>query len=162
VRVNVIYEDNFRLDLIKAFEITEQWLRGQYKAKIKTLTPPKFIEAKQGTMMTNTGHDPNWKKRIKISFFELASNNIMVRIEAAPLARNIFRVEKLKQSWFEGLFSHLFSLLKTVEKQPKTETREKPESKEGFEINYCSNCGKKIEEKPLICPSCGIDINITS
>ncbi|KKM91930.1 hypothetical protein LCGC14_1223530 [marine sediment metagenome] len=159
MRVNVIYEDNFRLDLVKAFEITEQWLRGQHKAKIKTLTPPKFIEAKQGTMMTNTGHDPNWKKRIRISFFELASNNIMIRIEAAPIARNVFRVEKLKQSWYDGLFSYLFSLLKTVEKQPKTEIREKFESKEGYEIKYCPNCGKKIVDITIICSSCGIDIH---
>lgn len=159
MRVNVIYEENLALSLINAFEITEQWLRGQYKAKIKTLTPPKFIEAKQGTMLTNTGHDPNWKKRIRISFFELASNKTLIRIEAAPIARNVFRVEKLKQSWYEGLFSHLFSLLKTVEKQPKTEIRESSESKEGFKINYCPNCGKKIEKKTIICSSCGIDIN---
>ena len=39
MRVNVIYEENLALSLINAFEITEQWLRGQYKAKIKTLTP---------------------------------------------------------------------------------------------------------------------------
>jgi len=40
VRVYVIYEEYFRLDQGKAFEITGQWLSGQHKAKIKTLTPP--------------------------------------------------------------------------------------------------------------------------
>ncbi|HEA70581.1 MAG TPA: zinc-ribbon domain-containing protein [archaeon] len=50
-------------------------------------------------------------------------------------------------------------MLKTVEKQSKTEIRENPDSKESFEINYCPNCGKKIEKKTIICSSCGIDID---
>ena len=64
---NVIYEEKLYIDTHKAFDLTLQWLSGQYKAKIKTSTPPTFIEAKQGTVMTNTGHDPNWKKRITIN-----------------------------------------------------------------------------------------------
>ncbi len=90
----------------KAFDLTMLWLTSQHKAKIKVSTPPKFIDAKQGTMMGSTGHDPNWKKRIRISFYEIEGNKTLVRVEATPLSRNIFRVEKLKQSWDGGLFSY--------------------------------------------------------
>lgn len=73
MRVNVIYEENIQIDVKKAFNLTLQWLSGQHKAKIKISSPPTFIEPKQGTMMTNTGHDPNWKKRIRINFYELVN-----------------------------------------------------------------------------------------
>lgn len=72
-------------------------------------------------MMASTGHDPNWKKRIRISFYEIEGNKTLVRVKATPLSRNILRVEKLKQSWYETLFSYLFSLLHSVEKEVKTE-----------------------------------------
>jgi rubrerythrin len=79
----------------------------------------------------------------------------LVRIEASPIARNIFRVEKLKHSWFEGLFSHLFSLLHTVE----TPLTQQFQPKFDHKIHHCPNCGKKIDEYTKICPMCGIDIN---
>lgn len=159
MRVNVVYEENFQLNVNKAFEITIQWLKSQYKAKIKVSTPPKYIEAKQGTMMTNTGHDPNWKKKIGITFYELDRERTLLRVEATPLARNIFRVEKLKESWFKGLFSHLFSLLRSLGKESKSEVglRSAFESKDNF--RYCPNCGERIEEKIIICPACGVNID---
>jgi len=159
MRVSVIYEENLQIPVEKAFNLTMQWLSSQHKAKIKVSTPPKFINAKQGTMMTNTGHDPNWKKRIRISFYELEGKNTLVRVEATPLSRNILRVEKLKQSWYEGLFSHLFSLLKSVEKKGKPEGVVKANYEQYPDIKYCPNCGKKIEEKTVICSTCGIEID---
>jgi len=159
MRVNVIYEENFQIPVEKAFDLTMQWLSSQHKAKIKVSTPPKFIDAKQGTIMTNTGHDPNWKKRIRISFYELEGKKTLVRVEATPLSRSILRVEKLKQSWYKGLFSHLFSLLHSVGKEAKPESVVEADYEKIPEIKYCSNCGKKIEEKTLICPICGIEID---
>ena len=115
MNVTVIYEETLQISVHKAFELAMQWLKSQHKAKIKKSTPPNFIEAKQGTMMTNTGHDPNWKKRIRINLYTLNNSKTLIRVEASPLSRNILRVEKLKQSWYRGLFSHLFTLLKTIE-----------------------------------------------
>ncbi|MFX1593035.1 MAG: zinc-ribbon domain-containing protein [Promethearchaeota archaeon] len=135
-----------------------QWLNGQYKAKIKTSSPPIFIEAKQGTMMTNTGHDPNWKKRIRINFYSMEGNQTLIRVEATPLSRNIFRVEKLKLSWYNGLFSHLFSLLNTFGRTSSEETILDPNIIQGIKIKYCSYCGKKIEEDITICSDCGTKI----
>ncbi|MHA1931499.1 MAG: zinc ribbon domain-containing protein [Promethearchaeota archaeon] len=159
MRVNVIYEENIQIPVERAFDLTMQWLSSQHKAKIKVSTPPKFIDAKQGTMMTSTGHDPNWKKRIRISFYELEGSKTLVRVEATPLSRNIMRVEKLKQSWYEGLFSHLFSLLRSSEKELKPESPVENSSETHPKIKYCPNCGKKIEEKSVICSMCGIEID---
>lgn len=155
MNVSVDYEDSLQMNINKTYEVALQWLRNQHKAKIKALSEPTFIEAKQGTMMTNTGHDPNWKKRIRINFYDLEGMKTLIRIEASPLARNIFRVEKLKQSWFEGLFSHLFSLLHTVENSARQQVQPSVEHK----IHNCPNCGKKVDENTKICPMCGIDIN---
>jgi rubredoxin len=80
-------------------------------------------------------------------------------VAATPLSRNIFRVEKLKQSWYEGLFSYLFSLLHSVEKEAKTEGVVEANFEKHPEIKYCPDCGKKIEEKTVICPMCGIEID---
>jgi len=157
MRVNVIYEENLQIPAEKAFDLTMQWLSSQHKAKIKVSTPPKFIEAKQGTMMTNTGHDPNWKKRIKISFYELEGSKTLIRVEARPLSRNIIRVEKMKQSWYEGLFSHLFSLLHSIGSDKKPVSVIQTNFKKHPDFNYCPNCGKKVEEKSVICPVCGIE-----
>ena len=159
MRVNVIYEENLQIPLEKAFNLTMQWLSSQHKAKIKVSRPPIFIDAKQGTMMTNTGHDPNWKKRIRISFYELEGKKTLVRVEATPLSRNILRVEKLKQSWYEGLFSHLFSLLQSVEQKVKPEGVGEANFGQHPEIKYCPNCGKKMEVKTVICSMCGIEID---
>ncbi len=155
MRVNVVYEESLPYNIEYVYDRTLQWLGSQYKVKIKTTSPPTFIEAKQGTMMTNTGHDPNWKKRIRLSFYKLEGRKTLLRVEATPLARNILRVEKLKRSWYEGLFFHLFSLFLT-ETQSKVIENADPGEK-SIKI-YCTNCGKKIEEKLIICPSCGIDI----
>ena len=154
MKVNVIYEETLQIHVNKAFELVMQWLTSQHKAKIKKSTPPTFIEAKQGTMMTNTGHDPNWKKRIRINLYDLNNNKTMIRVEATPLSRNILRVEKLKQSWYNGLFSQLFTLLGTIEETT-------PLSVHSTKTNvkkHCSNCGSKIENAAKICPYCGIDI----
>ncbi len=155
MRINVNYEEKLRINIQKAFDITMQWLTTQHKAKIKTSTPPTYIEAKQGTMMTSTGHDPNWKKRIRINFYNLEGNQTLIRVEAIPLARNIFRVEKLKQSWYNGLFSHLFSLLNTFGEVSK---KEEPIMVQGLKVKYCSYCGNKLEEAEKICPICGTEI----
>ncbi|MFX0140591.1 MAG: hypothetical protein ACFFDN_43525 [Candidatus Hodarchaeota archaeon] len=149
------YEEKFPINIQKAFDLSMQWLNSQHKAKIKTSTPPTFIEAKQGTMMTNTGHDPNWKKRIRVNFYELEGNQTLIRVEAIPLARTIFRIEKLKQSWYIGLFSNLFSLLATY---GKTSKPEEPSMVQGLKIKYCSYCGNKLEEAEKICPTCGSEI----
>ena len=154
MNVNVLYEETFQISIDKAFELAMQWLNSQHKAKIKKSTPPTFIEAKQGTMMTNTGHDPNWKKRIRINLYDLNNSKTLIRVEASPLARNILRVEKLKQSWYNGLFSHLFTLLKTIE---DTTTPEVPSTNIDVK-SQCYNCGNKIDKDTLICPSCGIEI----
>ena len=154
MKVNVIYEETLQISVVKAFELAMQWLNSQHKAKIKKSTPPTFIEAKQGTMMTNTGHDPNWKKRIRINFYDLNNGKILIRVEASPLSRNILRVEKFKQSWYNGLFSQLFTLLRTIEETSPPEVL----SKKVDGKKHCSNCGKKIEKTTTICPYCGIDI----
>ncbi|UCC18428.1 MAG: zinc ribbon domain-containing protein [Promethearchaeota archaeon] len=151
----MIYEEKFRIGPQKAFDLTMQWLSTQHKAKIKTSMPHTFIEAKQGTLMTNTGRDPNWKKKILINFYELEGNQTLIRVEATPIGRTVFRVDKLKQSWYNGLFSHLFSLLNTY--ATKQEKIAGPSVIQGLKIKYCSYCGKKIEETAKICPSCGVE-----
>ena len=158
MKVNVIYEKSLHIDIEKAYDLALQWLESQYKAKIKTTSRPTFIEAKQGTMMTNTGHDPNWKKRIRISFYELADGETLIRVETTPLARNVLRVEKLKRSWYEGLFSHLFSLFHTAGDESQSKVTEKTDPVEKSKVKYCTNCGKRIDDESIICPLCGIDI----
>ena len=154
MNVTVIYEETLQIPIARAFELAMQWITGQHKAKIKKYTPPTFIEAKQGTMNTNTGHDPNWKKRIRINFYDLKNSKTLIRVEATPLSRTILRVEKLKQSWYNGLFSNLFSLLKKIEESPPPEALPKQKS----EISHCHNCGNKIDKDTKICPSYGIEI----
>ncbi|MHA1193550.1 MAG: zinc ribbon domain-containing protein [Promethearchaeota archaeon] len=146
MNVNVIYEENVPLNIEKTYEITLQWLNGTHKAKIKKSNPPKFIEAKQGTVMANTGHDPNWKKRIRINLYELEGSKTLIRVEASPLSRNVLRVEKLKKSWYDGLFSHLFTLLYEVGSQPK-QTK--------ILTRVCPYCGSKIKDDIETCTSCG-------
>jgi len=154
MNVNVNYEETLQIGIEQAFDLTMQWLNSQHKAKIKKTLKPTFIEAKQGTMMTNTGHDPNWKKRIRITFYQIKGSQTLIRVEAKPLSRTIFRVDKLKRSWFEGLFSHLFSLLSTIEKSATPITI----SNSDINAKNCPNCGKEIDEDIIICPTCGIDI----
>jgi len=154
MNVTVNYEETFQIDIEKAYDLTIQWLHSQYKPKIKKTSKPTFIEAKQGTMMTSTGHDPNWKKKIRINFYQIKGFQTLIRIEASPLSRTIFRVDKLRHSWFEGLFSHLFSLLSTIEKSSTPITTSNHEIK----IKICPNCGKEFDEDIIICPTCGIDI----
>jgi rubrerythrin len=146
MNVNVIYEEKIPLNIEKTFKITLQWLNGTHKAKIKRSNPPTFIEAKQGTLMANTGHDPNWKKRIRINFYDLGGNYTLLRVEATPLSRNVLRVEKLKKSWYDGLFSQLFSLFYTINSQSTQKSILK---------RICPFCGSKIEDEIKTCPSCG-------
>jgi hypothetical protein len=155
---NVVYEERIQLNIQKAFDLTEQWMRSQHKAKIKTLNPPTFIEAKQGTMMTNTGHDPNWKKKIRVSLYDLEGNQTLIRVEALALARNIVRIEKLKRSWYDGLFSHLFSLLRSFGDSSKLPVTSRTNIYGIADSKYCPNCGNKISADMVICPACGIDI----
>ena len=145
MNVNLIYEETIPINIQKAFEIALQWLKGTHKPKIKKIVAPNFIEAKQGTMMANSGHDPNWKKRIRISFYDIEGKQTLLRLEASPLSRNIIRVEKLKRSWYNGLFFQLFSLLQSVGTQ--TSKNEEP-------TKICRYCGAKIEEQLEICPKC--------
>ena len=154
MNVNVIYEETLQISVDKAFELSMQWLRSQHKAKIKKNTPSTYIEAKQGTVMTNTGHDPNWKKRIRFNFYDLENGKSLIRVEATPLSRTILRVDKLKESWYNGLFSSLFSLLERMEisSPPKTLTKKLNEA------IHCHNCGNKIDKETKICPTCGIDL----
>ncbi|KKN11623.1 hypothetical protein LCGC14_1024640 [marine sediment metagenome] len=155
---NVSFEEKLHIDIQKAFDVTMQWLRSQHKAKIKASQPPTFIEARQGTMMTNSGHDPNWKKKIRVSFYDLDGNQTLVRVEAVALARNIIRIEKLRRSWYDGLFSHLFSLLQSYAKPSQSGLISTTESFRTAGLKYCHNCGNKISEDMVICPACGIDI----
>jgi len=150
----VVYEETFQISIDNVFKLAMQWLNSQHKAKIKKSTPPTFIEAKQGTVMANTGRDPNWKKRIRINLYDLNNRKTLIRVEASPLSRNILRVEKLKQSWFNGLFSHLFTLLQTIE---ETTPPEVLSTKIGGK-SHCTNCGNKIDKDTIICPSCGIEL----
>ncbi|MHA1255478.1 MAG: zinc ribbon domain-containing protein [Promethearchaeota archaeon] len=154
MKVNVIYEETLQVSIVRAFELSMQWLNSQHKAKIKKSTPPTFIEAKQGTMMTNTGHDPNWKKSVRINLYDLNDGKTLIRVEASPLGRNILRIEKLKQSWYNGLFSHLFTLLRTIEETTIHEVL----STDIDAKSQCYNCGNKIDKDAIICPSCGIEI----
>ncbi|MFX1259113.1 MAG: zinc ribbon domain-containing protein [Promethearchaeota archaeon] len=151
MKATVHYEEKFKISINKAFDLTLQWLKSQYKANIKESTSPTFILAKQGTMMTNTGHDPNWKKKISITFYNLDEKQTLIRVEATPLARNIFRVDKLKQSWFDGLFSNLFSLLQNYEKQI-------PESTLELDAKFCDYCKEQINKDAKFCPFCGVKI----
>ena len=154
MNVTVIYEETLQIPIDKAFELAMQWITSQHKAKIKKHTPPTFIEAKQGTMNTNTGHDPNWKKRIRINFYDLKNSKTLIRVEATPLSRTILRVEKLKQSWYNGLFSNLFSLLERIEETTTPETLPEQSNK----ALHCYNCGNRVDKDTIICPSCGIEI----
>ena len=156
---NVSFEEKLQIDIQKAFDVTMQWLKSQYKAKIKTSQPPSFIEARQGTMMTNTGHDPNWKKKIRVSFYELEGKQTLIRVDAVALARNIVRIEKLRRSWYDGLFSHLFSLLQSYAKPSQSGLISTTVDRFGTaNLKYCHNCGNKISEDMVICSACGIDI----
>ena len=157
MNTSIFYEEKLQIPPQRAFDLTMQWLIGLNKIKIKISTPYTFIEAKQGTMMTHTGHDPNWRKRIRINFYGLEGNQTLIRLEAIPLARNIFRVEKLKESWYNGLFSHLFSLLNTYRESARHEKISESSVIQGQKIKYCSFCGNQIEESSKICPSCGIE-----
>ena len=154
MNVTVIYEETLQIPIDKAFELAMQWITSQHKAKIKKFTSPTFIEAKQGTMNTNTGRDPNWKKRIRINFYDLKNNKILIRVEATPLSRTILRVEKLKKSWYNGLFSNLFSLLERIEETTPPETLPKQVN----EAMPCHNCGNRVDKDTIICPSCGIEV----
>lgn len=154
MNVTVTYEETLQIPIDIAFELAMQWITGQHKAKIKKYTSPTFIEAKQGTMNTNTGHDPNWKKRIRINFYDLKNNKTLIWMEAMPLSRTILRVDKLKQSWYKVLFSNLFSLLEKIEENPPPEALPKQKS----EALHCRNCGNKIDKDTIIYPSCGIEI----
>ncbi|MEJ2296466.1 MAG: zinc ribbon domain-containing protein [Candidatus Lokiarchaeota archaeon] len=158
MRATVNYENRFNINIEKAFNLTSQWLSSQYKAKIKKSRPHSFIEAKQGTMMTNTGHDPNWKKRIRINFYQLEQNKTLIKIEAMPLARNILRIEKLKRSWYNGLFSHLFSILQNAQENPGDKSSLKTYDQKNIDTKYCTNCGSKVDMDAVICPKCGVDI----
>jgi hypothetical protein len=152
LKATVYYEEKLRININKAFDLTLQWLKGQYKVNIKQTSPPTFIMAKQGTMMTNTGHDPNWKKRINITLYNIDGEHTLIQLDATPLARTIFRVEKLKQSWFDGLFSKLFSLLQNYGKR----VEEVSEIEDN--IKYCNYCREKINKDAKFCPFCGVKI----
>ena len=155
---NVSFEEKVQLNIQKAFDVTAQWLRSQHKAKIKKSQPPSFIEAKQGTMMANSGHDPNWKKKIRVSFYDLDWNQTLIRVEAVALARNIMRIEKLRRSWYDGLFSNLFSLLRSYAKPSQSLLTSESKDITTSDLLNCHNCGFKISKDLIICPACGIDI----
>jgi len=93
IRNSVSYDEQFNLTIEKAYDLTNQWLNNQFKVKIKRILPLQLIEAKQVTKMTNTGHDPNWRKLIRISFYKIQERTVHIRIEAIPLAKTIFRIE---------------------------------------------------------------------
>ena len=48
-----------------------------------------------------------------INFYELEGSKTLIRVEVISLAWNTFRVKKLKQSLYDGLFSHILPLLQT-------------------------------------------------
>ncbi|TFF85586.1 MAG: zinc ribbon domain-containing protein [Promethearchaeota archaeon] len=154
----VRYENRFKINRKKAFSLSKQWLESQRKAKIKRITENSFIKAKQGTMMANTGHDPNWKKQISISFYQLEQNETLVRIEAMPIARTIFNIDKLKRSWYNGLFSGLFTILQEAHKSEPNAISSESEAGTQLETKFCSNCGSKVDKNAVICPRCGVDI----
>jgi len=164
--VTVQYEDTVNLSIEKASNTCIQWLEGQHKAKItKKSKPPNLIIAKQGTMMANSGFDPNWKKNIRINLFDTGENQTLVRVEARILSRNIrtSHIEKLKNRWWEGLFKNLYSLLVKIEggkKEKKVEAQPTfaPEEQVEIKAQFCPGCGKKIDEKVKYCPACGVEI----
>jgi ribosomal protein S27AE len=166
-KATVNYEDTLKLPIEKVYEVSVQWLQGQHKAKVgKKSRAPNFIIAKQGTMMTSSGFDPNWKKQIRMNLFEVDGDKTLIQIEATILSRNIRtkHIEKLKQAWWNGLFSNLFSLLVKMEggrkeKAPKLEPTYKPEEVVELKAKFCPSCGKKLEEKITICPSCGVEVD---
>ena len=79
---------------------------------------------------------------------EKNNNKILIRVEATPLSRTILRVEKLKQSWYNGLFSSLFSLLERIEGT----TTLKALPKQVNEALHCHNCGNRVDKDTIICP----------
>jgi len=166
-KLTVQYEENIQLSIEKVFDICIQWLEGQHKAKIaKKTKAPTHILAKQGTMMTNSGFDPLWKKSIRINLFDMGGDKTLIKLDATPISRNIrsSKIEKLKQAWWDGLFKGLFSLLvkmeggtkeKKVEKQPEF----KPVEQLEIQAKFCPGCGKEIKEAIKYCPACGVDIS---
>ena len=159
IKPTVYYENRFKIDIEQVFNLTRQWLNSLHKVKIKKSTPLSFIEAKQGTMMANTGHDPNWKKRIRVSLYQLEQNKTLIRIEASPIGRNIMRLDKLKKSWYNGLFIHLFSTLQTAQETKLKEQQLLDVNIVQKTVKYCPNCGKRVDDNAIICSRCGVDIN---
>lgn len=160
MRINVTYEQKFKLNINTVYNLSFQWLNAQYKSKIRNAKSPNFIEAKQGTMMTNTGHDPNWKKKIRISLYELDKVTTLIRIDASPLSRNILRIEKLRNSWFEGLFKYLMNTLQSAEISNPSEKNINIEIMEDSDRKKCPNCGESLELTLTICPYCGIIVRL--
>ena len=158
IRTTVSYEGKFGLDLKKAYDLTSQWLNNQYKVRIKKNFPLQLIEAKQGTKITNTGHDPNWRKLIRISFYEIQENKVHIRIEASPLARTMFRTEKLRESWYNGLFIGLFNLLHDAQDTPIEQEISNDHQQDSKSSNDCQTCGKKIDQSMYYCTNCGIKL----
>ena len=105
--------------------------------------------------MTNTGHDPNWRKLIRISFYKIQERTVHIRIEAIPLARTIFRIEKLKESWYYGLFLGLFSILQEAQEIQGPQEILKDQKVDLKTSYHCQNCGKKIDENMYYCTNCG-------
>ena len=166
-KVSVEYEDTINLPINKVYDLSYQWLEGQHKAKIgRKSNPPFLIIAKQGTIMTNSGFDPNWKKALRINFFDIEGQKTLVRLQATILSRNIRtkHIEKLKQAWWNGLFSSLFSLLVQMEGGTKKDTPTPtpiaimPAQATTSKARFCPNCGQKLEESITICPSCGVEV----
>ena len=158
IKPTVHYENRFKIDIEQVFNLIHQWLNSQHKVKIKKSTPPSFIEAKQGTMMTNSGHDPNWKKIVRVSLYQLEQKQTLIRIEATPIGRNIMKLDKLKKSWYNGLFSHLFSILQATQETEDRGQKLLVKTEVMKNNKYCPNCGKEVDNSAIICPRCGIDI----
>ncbi|MHA1150716.1 MAG: hypothetical protein ACTSR8_21045 [Promethearchaeota archaeon] len=100
-KVVIEFEDIIHLPIAKTFELALQWLQGQHKARIlKKTSAPTYIEAKQGTMNTSSGFDPQWKKHLWINLFDKGGAETLVRVRALPISRNIrtSHIPKLKDA----------------------------------------------------------------
>jgi len=53
IRTSVSYEGNFKLNIQKAYDLTNQWLNNQYKARIRKNFPLQFIKALNSELIKN-------------------------------------------------------------------------------------------------------------
>lgn len=119
--VSVKFDEEFDLPAQMASEIIINWLFS-IKAKIlmKDINLPHYIVAVHGSILHIVAEDPKKKKVLHFSINPLKNNRNAVKIHLeASIAtpRRKVRLESIKQSWEENLFSELWEKLRDVSKK---------------------------------------------